>query len=237
MTPLGSLLRGVRLGRNWDEKTMAKAIGTTARRVQQVEAGRTFPPAAERRLWALRLGFSDLTAFDRQWRDGWARVTSAHKAGWVPVINKAPAGPPVDYTEFGVDSGVGYEYVPRSAGQNDEVLFAVIIFGDSMCPGYREGDLVIFRPVGIEEPIADGSAVFIRFSSQRDHACTFKTLYRRPDGRFDLRPENPSHVCLCVATEEIDRMALAIERRPAFWRPQVRVTSVADEFAQEFPEE
>ena len=164
MTPLGTLLRGVRLGRQWDERTMATALGTTPRRVQLVEAGGAFPPAAERRAWAVRLGFTDLVSFDRQWRDGWARVTRAHRSGWVPVINKAPAGPPVDYQEFGVDSGLGYEYVPRSTGQRDEVLFAVVVFGDSMSPAYREGDLVIFRPIAIDEPIPDGSAVFVRFS-------------------------------------------------------------------------
>jgi len=198
---------------------MAGTLGTTPGRLALVETGAAFPAAIERRHWASKLGFADLTDFDHQWRDGWTRVTAAHRDGFVPIINKAPAGLPVDYEEYGIDSGVGFEYIPRTVGMEDELLFALIIIGDSMSPVFLEGDLVIFRPIRQDEPIPDGSPVFVRFTAERQHGCTFKSVYRRADGKLDLRPENPSYPTIIASGDEIERMALALERRPRFWCP------------------
>lgn len=236
MSRLGTLLRGLRLGKQLDLPSMASTLGTTARRLELIETGASFPPAGERRDWAARLGFTDLIDFDRLWRDGWAGVTRARRDGWVPIINKAPAGPPTDYQEFGIDSGLGFEYVPRPPGMEGEILFAVIIIGDSMSPAYTEGDLVLFRPVKPEETVAEDAPVFVRFSAERDHACTFKHVRRLDAGRLELRPHNPRYESLIVPGEQIDRLALAVERRAHYWSaPGER--RVRDEYAQEFPEE
>jgi SOS-response transcriptional repressor LexA len=243
--PLGLLLRGIRLGKRFDLPAMAAALDTTPQHLRQVEAGSTFPPAAQRRRWARRLGFPDLTAFDDQWRSSdpaWSTLMSAQRDGWIPVVNKAPAGPPIDYEEHGIDTRTGYEYVPRTPAQSaDGRLFAVVIVGDSMLPAYRPGDLVVFRPAEVDadrSAVADGSTVFVRFTADRDHGCTVKSLWRRTDGRYDLRPENAAHAPLVAAPWEIARLAVAIERRPAYCRidrPGVR--RVPDEHAQPFPEE
>ena len=236
MSPLGTLLRGLRIGKQLDVQSMASELGTSARRLELIERGSVFPAAIERRTWAVKLGFRDLLDFDRQWRDGWTRVTSAHRAGFIPIINRAPAGLPVDYEEYGIDSGVGYEYVARSPGMEDEILFGVVVIGDSMSPDYVQGDLVIFRPLGQFDAVPDGSPVFVRLSSERDHVCTFKSFWRRDDGNLELRPENPKHQALIVKPQEIDRMALAIERRAQYWK-QPAARRLCDQYAQEFPEE
>ncbi len=234
---LGALIRGMRLARRLDLAGMAAELQTTAGRLRLVETGAVFPVATERRAWARKLGFADLVDFDHQWRDGWARITAAHRDGYVPIINKAPAGTPVDYEEYGIDSGCGFDYVPRSEGMEGELLFAVIVIGDSMSPIYQEGDLVIFRPVRQDEPVADGSSVFVRFTAARQHGCTFKSVWRRIDGRMDLRPENHKYATLTISGEEIERMALAVERRRAYWQPIKSTRVVRDEYAQEFPDE
>jgi phage repressor protein C with HTH and peptisase S24 domain len=237
MSRVGTLIRGMRIAKKMDLSAMAKSLGISSSRLQLVETGAAFPAAIERRRWAAILGFADLADFDHHWRDGWARVTAAHRDGYVPIINKAPAGLPTDYEEYGIDSGCGYEYVPRSEGMDDELLFAVIVIGNSMSPVFLEGDLVIFRPVRQDESIPDGSAVFVRFTSERQHGCTFKSVYRRSDGKLDLRPENPSYPTIVTAGDEIERMALALERRPRFWCPANETRRVRDEYVQEFPEE
>ena len=248
MAGIGLLLRGFRLGRQWDLPAMADALGTTVRHLQRVEAGAMVPPAAERRRWAGRLGFADLTAFDACWRAGsdaaWAVVDAAARAGWVPVVNRAPAGPPVDYEEHGIDTRTGFEYVARPADQPDEGrLFAVVIVGDSMRPTYAPGDLVIFRPVDPEAvadgdvPLADGTPVFARFTAERDHGCTVKTIWRRSDGRFDLRPENPAHASTIAGPWDLARLAVAVERRPAYCPLGRGVRQVPDEYGQAGPDE
>ncbi len=243
MAPLGLLLRGIRLGKRLDLQAMSSELRTTPQRLRQVEAGTAFPPAAERRRWARSLGFPDLPAFDDQWRSdaAWSRLLDAHRSGWIPVINKAPAGPPVDYEEHGIDSLTGVDYVPRSADQApDGRLFAVVIVGDSMAPTYRPGDLVVFRPADVDatrDVLPDGSAVFVRFAADRNHGCTVKSLWRRTDGRYDLRPENPAHDMMIASPWEIARLAVAIERRPAFCRMDEPVRRVPDEHAQPFPDE
>ncbi len=237
MSRVGTLLRGMRIAKELDVAEMARRLGTTPSRLRLVETGAAFPAAIERRQWAIKLGFADLTDFDHNWRDGWARITAAHRDGFVPIINKAPAGLPIDYEEYGIDSGVGFEYIPRTEGMEGELLFAVIVIGDSMSPVFLEGDLVIFRPIKQDESLPDGSAVFVRFTSERQHGCTFKSVYRRSDGRLDLRPENPAYPTIIASGEEIERMALALERRPRFWCPAKETRRVRDEYVQEFPEE
>ena len=242
---VGLLLRGIRLGKRFELRDMAAALETTPDHLRQVEAGAAFPPAAQRRLWARKLGFADLTAFDDQWRSTdpvWSTLLAAHRDGWIPVVNKAPAGPPTDYEEHGIDTRTGFEYVPRSPAQAGEGrLFAVVIVGDSMLPAYRPGDLVVFRPADVNadrSAVPDGTPVFVRFTADRDHGCTVKSLWRRTDGRFDLRPENPAHAAIVAGPWEVARLAVAVERRPAFCRVAARrVRCVPDEHAQPFPDE
>ena len=238
---IGLLLRGIRLGKRLDLAAMSAELRTTPQRLRQVEAGIAFPPAGERRRWAAALGFADLTDFDEQWRSdaAWGVVVDAHRAGWIPVVNKAPAGPPADYEEHGTRTG--FEYVPRSPAQaHDGRLFAVVIVGDSMVPTYLPGDLVVFRPADVDatrDCVPDGSAVFVRFTADRDHGCTVKSLHRRSDGRYDLRPDNPAHAPIVAAPWEIARLAVAVERRAAFCRMDQPVRRVPDEHGQAFPDD
>ncbi len=238
----GTLLRGIRLARGLTVDAMAVALGTSARHLDLVEEGAAFPSAGERRAWAKPLGFADLLAFDDGWRvaGGWAHVRAAMAARgeWVPVINKAPAGPAGEYDEWGVDSGFGYEYVARpttgeGAADPADPLFAVVVVGDSMAPALADGDLAVFRPVGLDETVPDAATVFVRLTAGHQNACAVTTITRRPDGRFDLRPVNPAHAATVIGPDEIDRLAVLVERRPNFWdRPRAEPRRVTDEYSQ-----
>lgn len=243
---LGPLLQRLRRNRRLNLPEMAAALNSTPQTLAQIEAGKAFPPAAQRRAWAAALGFADLLDFDSHWRPPLggspqsARPTPNHL---IPIINAVPAGPPVDYHEFGIDTSVGIDYVPRSADpaqQTADFLFAVIVVGDSMSPTYDDGDLVIFRPLAADEDLPDGQAVFIRFAANRDHTCTFKRIFRtggdeRQQSLYELRPDNPVQASVYVRPEEIDRIAIAIERRPAYASTEIR--RVTDQYAQTFAEE
>jgi len=54
---------------------------------------------------------------------------------------------------------------------------------------------------------------------------------------LELRAENPRYATLLVRGDEIERMALAVERRPAYWVPLKETRRVRDEYVQEFPED
>ena len=242
MSRFGTLVRGIRLGRGFDLPTMAAALDASPDHLSQVESGATLPPAAQRRRWAAALGFTDLLDLDRHWRDGWPRLAPLarpHPLGWIPVINAAPAGPPLDYEEFGLDSSVGYDYVPRATTpeqQHAPTLFAVILVGDSMTPTWHDGDLAILRPLSPEDPLPIGSPVLARFTAARDHTCTFKRIFRAVGDQLELRADNPDYASILVTPDEIDRLAVAIECRAAFARPisarpsRLRVDPVAEEF-------
>jgi SOS-response transcriptional repressor LexA len=246
MLPLGTMLAEMRAARRLDAAGFAQLLNSAPEYLARVEAGAIFPPAAKRRAWAAALGYADLLDFDARWRAplaGSARAARAAPAGLIPVVNAAPAGPPVDYQEFGLDTAVGYDYVPRAdtpEQQSADFLFAVIIVGDSMSPAYQDGDLVVFRPLAPDESLPAGQAVFIRFAASRDHTCTFKRLFCAGSGRaddsprYELRPDNPAQASLLVDAQEIDRIAVAIERRPGYAAlTEARgICRVADQYAQ-----
>lgn len=127
----------------------------------------------------------------------------------IPIINAVPAGEPVDYEHMELDNGIGVDYISRTgSGVNDPNAFAVKLVGDSMTPEFREGDIVVCSPTS---KINDGDAVFVRFSSERDHTCTFKRVYDRGD-EIELVPDNRRYTPLIVLKEHVDRMAKVVAK-------------------------
>lgn len=236
MSRVGVFLKGCLQTRQWDMATMAQTLATSQEQLQRVLSGAAFPPAVQRRAWARQLGFADLLNFDDQWRQRKVITAQAACRNLIPVINQAPAGSPRDYEEYGLDSGLGFEYIPRREGQ-DGPLFAVVIVGDSMFPAYGSGDLVVFRPVNPDEAVPDATPVFVRFGASRDHGCTFKRAYGAEEGWMEFRPDNPRHSSIFARREEIDRLAIAVERRAGYWDADNPVRCIADEHAHRLPEE
>ncbi len=80
---------------------------------------------------------------------------------FVPVVNRLAAGYPRDFTDMGYPARVADEYVPV-AGAGEGNMFAARVWGDSMEPTYRAGDIVVFSADA--EP-ASGQDCFIRLTS------------------------------------------------------------------------
>jgi phage repressor protein C with HTH and peptisase S24 domain len=155
-----------------------------------------------------------LIEFDDQWRD-WI-VTRSRGAHGIPFTNRAPAGQTVDYGEFGIDSGQGYEYLDLG-DINDHLALAVVVVGDSMEPTLSEGDYLVLSPLDPYKPHTDrlknGTIVFVRFTNERSGGCTLVRFFDEGDGTIRLQKDNPTYAPIECDREDIQSMALAVERR------------------------
>lgn len=129
--------------------------------------------------------------------------------------NRAPAGQIVDYEEYGVDSGQGYEYVDFGS-VTDPLAFCVIIVGHSMQPTLNDGDQLVLSPVDpykADERLVDGRIVFVRFTREHDGGCTVARFFDDGDGRVRLHKDNPTFAPTQCDRDVIQAIAIAIERR------------------------
>lgn len=177
------------------------------------ERGKVRIKPPERKRIAKALGLT-LDAFDDHWRG--TRVTVSKLSPGIPVVNRAPAGQVLPFEECFMDSGHGFEFLERG-DVGDELAFAVIVTGESMEPGLHDGDYLVFSPLTVPKPRAvleAGNVVFVRFTpeSGRD-GCTIARYQRQPDGRVVLTKDNPKHAPIVCRTEDIQQLAVAIEKR------------------------
>ena len=194
--------------------TVPKGIGTSD--INRMERGLYAVPMNKQRLLATVFGMS-LDEFEKEWRS--AVVPRTQGGPGIPVINRAPAGGVIDYEEYGVDSGQGWEYIDR-AGIDDDLAFAIEVVGDSMEPALYAGDRVVFTSMNLPKPRAkleDGCVVFVRFGP-KDHepsrmrGCTLGRWHTDGD-QVTITKDNPRHRPVFCDRREIEQLAVAIERR------------------------
>jgi transcriptional regulator with XRE-family HTH domain len=216
MTALGDAIRKLREERGWTQEELAAKVGMDRTNLARRENGKTRVKPTERPDFAKAFGMS-LVEFDEQWRD-WM-VTRTNGAAGIPVINRAPAGLIMDYEEYGVDSGQGYEYIDFGA-MSDRLAFAVVVVGDSMRPTLTEGDYLVLSPLDPYKPHADrlknGAIVFVRFTNEHSGGCTLARFFEDGppgSGKVRLQKDNPAFAPIVCNREDIQLLALAIERR------------------------
>lgn len=212
MSAIGHTIRRLREERGWTQAQLGDRVGINGTNIARRETGQTRVRANERFVFAKAFGMS-VVEFDEQWRQ-WT-VPRTRGAPGIAVINRAPAGAVIDYEEYGVDSGQGFEYVDRGDIQ-DDLAFAVIVVGDSMEPRLRDGDYVILSPCdpykgdGKLEP---GKIVFVRFTEDAGGGCTLARFYREHDGQIRLQKDNAAYAPIVCKREAIQSIAVAVERR------------------------
>jgi phage repressor protein C with HTH and peptisase S24 domain/transcriptional regulator with XRE-family HTH domain len=127
----------------------------------------------------------------------------------VPVINRVSAGYPKDFTDLSYPKGVADSYVV-APDVYDVDAFAARVFGDSMSPRYRPGDIVVFSPAA---PFSEGADCFVRFD---DGQTTFKRVYTETpvDGveRLRLVARNPKYPPRIVDAEKVTGVYRAVCR-------------------------
>lgn len=210
-TNFGSLIRAMRAERGWSQDQLAAACDLHANTIRKIE--RTCPapddvkPLTRGRL-AHGLGLNDeqLLSLYRRPR---IPQQQGDPGGGIPIINRAPAGTPMDYEHMELDNGIGTDYIARlGSGVNDPSAFAFEVVGDSMAPEFRDGEIVVCSP---QAEIRDGDAVFVRFGSERDHTCTFKRVFDRGE-TVQLVPDNRRHQPMIASKEQITRMAKVVAK-------------------------
>jgi repressor LexA len=125
----------------------------------------------------------------------------------IPVINKVSAGYPKDFTDLSYPKGVADAYVscPDVA---DPEAFAARVFGDSMTPKYRAGDIVIFSP---RAPVNSGDDCFVRFESGN---TTFKRVFFETDDTGNsvirIQPRNEKYRPQTIPADQISGVYRAV---------------------------
>lgn len=127
----------------------------------------------------------------------------------VPVVNRVSAGYPKDFTDLSYPRGAADEYI-SCPDVRDTDAFAARVFGDSMTPKYREGDIVIFSPGA--QP-RDGDDCFVRFE---DGHTTFKRIFFESSEQsrqvIRLQPRNEKYRPQVVPREQITGLYRAVFR-------------------------
>ena len=212
MTGIGEAIKRLREEHGWTQAQLGEKVGLDGTNIARRETGRTRVKADERFLFAKAFGMS-VVDFDEQWRQ--FTMTRTRGAPGIPIINRAPAGQIVDYEEYGVDSGQGYEYV--DFGQiKDEMAFGVVVVGKSMEPSFSDGDYVIFTPCDPykdDGKLQNGKIVFIRFTQEYGGGCTLARFFAEDDGKIRLHKDNPAYKPIYCTRDDVQLVAIAIERR------------------------
>ena len=186
--------------------------------VSRWESGTRPAPTHARRAIAHAGGLT-LEDFDDRWRADTIDRTDGDESGnrGIPVINRAPAGVVVNYEEYGVDSGQGFTYIDRE-DVSDPLAFAVIVVGDSMEPSIREGDILVFSPLGVPRPrviLEPQMVTFIRFSedSAKRGGCCIARFAETDNKTLSFTKDSPKHDPFTVPREDIAQLAVAIDQR------------------------
>lgn len=125
----------------------------------------------------------------------------------VPIINRVSAGYPRDFTDLSYPRGIADSYV-SCPDLPDPDAFAARVFGDSMTPKYREGDIVIFSPAA---SCKNGDDCFVRFD---DAQTTFKRIFfESADDNAEmirLQPRNEKYRPRTLPREQITGLYKAV---------------------------
>ncbi len=132
------------------------------------------------------------------------KPASVSAGNLVPIINKVAAGYPADFDDLSYPAGVADEYV-RCPDLHDPLAFAARVFGDSMEPKFREGDIVIFSPA---VQVQNGDDCFVRFTMP--HETTFKRVYFEQNDTIRLQPRNEKYAPTIVESKRINGLYKAV---------------------------
>ncbi|MBS0188907.1 MAG: helix-turn-helix domain-containing protein [Planctomycetes bacterium] len=215
-TAIGRAVRAQREEKGWTLRDLAEKVGMTYTLLGKKERGEINISPPERRNLAHAFDLT-LEQFDELWRA--ARIEQSRVNVGIPVINRSPAGGIVDMDECGTDSGQGFEYLDRDRDTAADLLFAVIVTGNSMEPHLHDGDYVVFHPLDRERArpgqpkLVDGTLVRAQIrAEQKEPGCTIARYYAQGD-QIRLQKDNTKYPPIIVPRDAVEQLAVAIQIR------------------------
>jgi phage repressor protein C with HTH and peptisase S24 domain len=122
----------------------------------------------------------------------------------IPIINRVPAGYPVDFDDLQYPAGFADDYV-RCPDIDDPQAFGVRVIGDSMEPKFVQGDIVIVSPA-VE--VRSGDDCFVRLATP--HETTFKRVFFEADNMVRLQPRNEKYSPMILEGSRINGIYRAV---------------------------
>ena len=129
-------------------------------------------------------------------------------ANAVPVINRVSADYPKDFGNLAYPPKVAEDFV-GCPEISDKQAFAARVYGDSMIPKYRQGDIVIFSPALAPR---NGDDCFVRYA---DGQTTFKRVFFETEGNspaIRLQPRNQRYRAVTVPAAQLSGIYRAVFR-------------------------
>lgn len=118
----------------------------------------------------------------------------------IPVVRRVAAGIPLDSIEEIID----WEELPAHMSLNGN-YFGLLVQGDSMEPGIRNGDVVIVR----EQPDAEDGEIVVALVNGNNGCC--KRLKKYDDGTIALMSDNASYQPMYFTSSEKDSVPVQIK--------------------------
>jgi len=118
----------------------------------------------------------------------------------LPLLGFAEAGAGGYFDDGGFPAGTGWDEIAFPA-VNDEHAYALAVFGQSMEPAYRNGDIIIVSPAA---PVRRGDRVVVKTRSGEVMA---KELKRQSAKSIELKSLNAAHPDRTLAATDVLWMA------------------------------
>lgn len=197
MSRFSEALRRIRFEKHMTQEEFAALLGTTKQNISRYEQGTVSPKISTAQAIADKLGITlaELNGEEEPPRPARPLPSNVHTPDTmhfqrVPKIGAVAAGKPVYAPE---DYGV---YV-NSPVKCDA---AVDVRGDSMIPGYLDGDVVYVRQ---QPDVLDGQVAIVFL----DDEAVIKRVYHDPDG-LTLLSDNPTYEPIRATSAEYDYISV-----------------------------
>ena len=231
---LGENIRKLRLQRRLSQGELAALLDIKQAAVSHYETGRRTPSFAllGRIAHALNITISDITtrltpkaldapAAEIPFKPAPPRsedtlpivilqedyLQSDQRNDFIPILTKTAAGTPIEATDGGYPPGIAEKLVCYPACK-DRNAYALYVEGDSMVPGFLEGDIIIVSP---NTPFSDNMPALILFESS---GHTFK-ITRRKNHAIEAVPINKDYQITTYGADEIRAVHPVIGKVPS----------------------